>query len=110
MGRGGPIFIDGLSQGGPGYSGPPLVQISGAGIGGGTGAADGLDIRAGNSTVTGLIISGFRGDGIYLTPNGGDTIQDCYIGTDPTGTLAQGNTGFGIDIRSTSTGQSHLEL
>ena len=39
------VFIDGASQGGTGYSGPPLIVLNGAGI---TGSANGLDFASGS--------------------------------------------------------------
>ena len=62
-------------------------------------AADGLVITGGDSIVQGLIINGFQGswsfDGsdqggnaIVLQGQGGNTIEDDFLGTDPTGTSA----------------------
>jgi CSLREA domain-containing protein len=48
------VVIDGLSQGGVGYNGLPLVEISGPGT-----SIVGLDITAGNSIVRGLAINKF---------------------------------------------------
>ena len=48
------VVIDGLSQGGVGYDGLPLVEISGPGT-----SIVGLDITAGNSIVRGLAINKF---------------------------------------------------
>ncbi len=82
------VIIDGLSQGGAGYNGLPLVEISGnlAGIG-----IVGLDITAGNSTVRGLAINGFYLAGIRLQTNGNNTIANNHIGTDLAGTIDRGN-------------------
>ena len=79
---GGPVNIAGRSQGGPGYLGPPLIELDGSA----TVAARGLDIRAGSSVVRGLIINRFDNAGIYIESGGVNTIQGCYIGTDATGT------------------------
>jgi hypothetical protein len=51
-----PAIVDGWSQGGAGYNGLPLVELSGnlPGVG-----MVGLDITAGNSTVQGLAINRF---------------------------------------------------
>src|SRR4028119_27907 len=59
-----PVILDGWSQGGAGYNGLPLVELSGNGVGLGT--AVGLDITAGNSTVQGLAINRFDLAGIRL--------------------------------------------
>ena len=50
-----------------------------------------LSISAGNSTVRGLVIDQFNVYGIWLTGTGGDHIEGDFIGTDPTGMIAQGN-------------------
>ena len=84
-----PVVIDGTSQ--PGYSGTPLIELNGAGAG-----SDGLVVTAGNSTVMGLVINRFSGTGIVLESNGGDLIEENYIGTDSTGTVALGNSGNGV--------------
>lgn len=89
-----PVTIDGWSQGGAGYTGPPLIELNGASAG----ASNGLTITAGNSTVQGLVINRFSGDGIRLQTNGGSTIQGNYIGTNSAGTAALGNTADGVTI------------
>src|SRR5205823_2136196 len=51
------VIIDGLSQGGPGYQGPPLIQIDGSdAVSDGLGAS-GILIAASDVTVQGLVIS-----------------------------------------------------
>ena len=79
-----PVIIDGTSQGAdqPNFNGTPLIVLSGVQAGSG---AVGLDITGGNSTVKGLVINQFGGDGIDLTTNGGDVVEGDYIGTDATG-------------------------
>ena len=88
-----PVIIDGTTQ--PGYAGTPLIELNGANASGGTL----LNIDAGNSKISALIINRFGGVAITLATQGGNTITGCYIGTDATGkSAAQGNTGFGIEI------------
>src|SRR5262249_15282431 len=65
----GPAILDATSQ--PGYAGVPLIELDGSGAGAGV---TGLTITGGGSTVLGLQIDHFTGDGIDLTTNGGDTI------------------------------------
>lgn len=55
----------------------------------------GLVIAAGSSTVRGLVIDGFTGNGIFLQANGGNVVEGNYIGTDATGAAPLGNGGFG---------------
>ncbi len=87
-----PVTIDGTTQ--PGYAGTPVVVLDGAAAG----SASGLTIVAGDSTVKGLVVNSFSVDGLDLETNGGDTIQSNYIGTDPTGRIAQPNDGMGIAV------------
>jgi len=95
-----PVVIDGWSQGVPGYTGPPLIDINGTNAGGGTA---GLVTTANDSTIRGLAINQFSGDGIAIEePGGGNTIEANYIGTDATGERAQGNGGAGVDILGSS--------
>ncbi|MBD1825906.1 right-handed parallel beta-helix repeat-containing protein [Microcoleus vaginatus GB1-A2] len=83
-----PVTVDGWSQGGAGYNGLPLVELSGnlPGI-----EMVGLDITAGNSTVQGLAINRFYSAGIRLQTNGGNEILSNHIGTDLAGTVDRGN-------------------
>ena len=82
-----PVVIDGTTQ--PGYAGTPLIELNGASAGS---TSDGLRLSAGNSTILGLAINRFGGAGIHVQlPGGTNFIQGNFIGTDPTGTLGQGN-------------------
>ncbi len=89
-----PVTIDGTSQ--PGYSGTPLIELDGmsAGI-----FANGLVLAAGSggSTIRGLVIGGFSGEGIVITSSG-NSVQGSYIGTDAAGSAALANGGDGIDV------------
>ena len=87
-----PILIDGTSQ--PGYSGTPLIFLRWRQ---GRPRARADDHRQWR-TIKGLIVSRFARAGILLSGND-NLIQNDYVGTDPTGTLAQGN-GAGIEISS----------
>jgi titin len=88
------VTIDGTTQ--PGFSGTPLIELDGAGAGS---TANGLTVSAGHSTVEGLVINRFSGDGILLQGQGSDLVVGNYIGTDVTGSLALGNVGNGVEIR-----------
>ena len=98
-----PVTIDGWSQGGAGYSGPPLIELSGALAGSNVVA---LNITAGGSTVRGLVINGFTGSfasGIRLQTSGGSWIYGNYIGTDISGTTRVANQrGIWIDNGSSN--------
>ena len=81
-------LIDGFSQ--PGYAGTPLIELSGSQEGSG----DGVTITGAGVTVRGLDIDNFgQGAGVHLTGTGatGDWIYGNFLGTDPTGTLAEPN-------------------
>ncbi len=66
-----PVLIDGFSQ--PGYSGTPLIELSGSQVG----AGSGLEITGSGSTVRGLEIVGFsEGDGILMLGASADRRHD----------------------------------
>ena len=91
-----PVTIDGTLQ--TGYTPTtPMIEINGANAGA---SADGLDISAGNTTVKGIVIDGFGGDGISLFTKGGDTITADFLGIDPTGATAKANGVSGILVLS----------
>src|SRR5262249_50694515 len=54
---------------------------------------NGLLLTAGGTTVRGLVIDNFPGEGIYLNNAGGDTVAGNFIGTDVSGKVAAGNAG-----------------
>jgi Bacterial Ig domain/Periplasmic copper-binding protein (NosD) len=95
-------IIDGYSQ--PGASANTLAQGDNAVIliqvdGSQSGFSDGITLSAGGSTVMGLSITRFD-NGIHLTGAGGDTVTGDFIGTDPTGTIAEAN-GNGVEVDNT---------
>ncbi len=87
-----PVTIDGTSQ--PGFATTPIIQLNGTGAGVATG---GLTITGGGSTIRGLVINRFTGDGIAISTGGGNTIAGNYIGTNNAGSAALANN-FGITI------------
>ena len=95
-----PVIIDGWSQGGAGYSGPPLIELNGVNADPGF-INNGLTISAGNSTVQGIIINRFSGSGIDIRTNGGNKIIGCYIGVNANGTLVRANALSGVLINNT---------
>ncbi|MBL8814266.1 MAG: cadherin domain-containing protein, partial [Planctomycetaceae bacterium] len=88
------IIIDGWSQ--SGFSGQPLVELSGALI---AANANGLTVATGNSTIRGLIINHFTGSGVVLAGSGSNTVVGNWIGTNQTGSGAAPNN-VGIDVTS----------
>ncbi len=91
----GAVLLDAASQ--PGYAGTPLIELNGAGAGSNRAGLT-LEAGSGGSTIRGLAINRFGGDGIHITRSSGNLIEYNFIGTDPTGRLAQGNGGDGVEL------------
>jgi titin len=94
-----PVTVDGYSQSGASQA----TNSSAASLkivlnGASAGTADGLTITAGTSTVQGLVINGFNGNGIVLETLGSNTIAGNYIGTDVTGSSAVKNARAGVFV------------
>jgi hypothetical protein len=95
----GPVTIDGWSQGGAGFTGPPLIELNGALAGA---QAVGLTLTGGSSVVRGLVVNGFAiggsAGGIRLQTGGDNWIYGNYIGVDFAGNTRVANTrGIWID-------------
>lgn len=85
------VTLDGWSQGGSGYAGPPLIELNGASAGA---HVVGLHITGGETTVRGLAINGFLGSfaaGIRLQTGGGNWIYGNHLGTDLSGATRVAN-------------------
>lgn len=82
------VIIDGTTQ--PGYAGVPLIEIDGNG-----GAFTGLVIVNG-TTLRALLINRFD-NGVSVSGTG-NTIENCIIGTDASGTQNRGNATDGIAV------------
>jgi uncharacterized protein (DUF2141 family) len=100
----GPVTIDGWSQGGAGYVGPPLIEINGDSAGA---QAVGLTLTGGSSVVRGLVVNGFviggSAGGIRLQTGGDNWIYGNYIGTNFAGDTRVANTrGIWIDNGSSN--------
>ena len=91
----GVTYIDATTQGG--YAGKPLIELRGTSASGG----NGLTLTGGSSTVKGLIINRFN-NGILVMSRGGNTIKNCYIGTDAYGNYDAGTNNKGIILQSSS--------
>lgn len=90
-----PVTIDGTSQ--PGYSGSPIIEISGSSAGSSLGIR--VTGNGSGSSLIGLVINRFSAQGIFID-TGNVTVKNCYVGTDLTGQLDYGNGGDGIAIFS----------
>jgi len=97
-----PVVIDGYSQ--PGASANTVVNGDNAvlliELNGGTASSAGLTIKTGNSTVQGLVINRFSAPGIQIVSGEHNTIQGNFIGTNPAGNSAPGNTYWNVNILS----------
>src|SRR5205823_3229156 len=65
-----PVFLDGWSEGGVGYTGPPLIELDGGGIDPTVGA-NGLTIQSVGVVVRGLAVNNFPSAAVQGIPNGG---------------------------------------
>ena len=102
-----PVTIDGYTQPGSvantlatGDNAVLLIELNGASAGN---SANGLTLgpTATGSTVRGLVINRFAGNGILIQGNG-NTVAGNFIGTNAAGTAALGNSLDGISLRASS--------
>jgi hypothetical protein len=90
-----PMIIDG---------GGSRTEISGGpGPGPGTSSGFNIQLAAGGTTIKNLVINWIFGPGIAIT-DGGNSIQNCFIGTNTAGTAARPNNGAGITVTTTASG------
>ena len=94
-----PVTIDGYTQQGAspnildeGNDAVLKVKLNGSDAGAG---AHGLEISASDSTIKGLVINRFGGDGILVTDSGtaDNRVEGNFIGTNDQGTIDNGNGG-----------------
>ena len=94
------VLIDGWSN--PDYAGNPVIELNGnnAGV-----LNNGLTLDSGSSgsTVRGLIINRFTGNGLVINNSGNQTIQGNWIGLDASGASAAANADNGV-LASNSSG------
>jgi hypothetical protein len=83
-----PVIIDGTTQ-------PTSNRVD---ITGSDTQPDGLRISGGSSTIRGLIIRRFTGNGILITGAGGNLIEGNFIGIDQSGLEEAGNGANGVHI------------
>ncbi len=114
-----PVDIEGNTE--PGFSGVPLVVISGSSAGSGI---NGLALAAGSSgsTIQSVVLNGFGGDGVdgvdsvdsVDIASTNDSVIGCYIGTNAAGTAAVDNGtgiyvgGSGATIGGATTGDANV--
>jgi hypothetical protein len=100
----GKVTIDGAQVG------LPKLELNGTGAGAG---ANGLVIKASGTTIKGLILNRFNGNGIVITnnvvggmivPTSNVVVVGCFIGTNADGTAEAHNGLSGVAINGTATG------
>jgi hypothetical protein len=95
------LVVDGWSQGGPAYRGNPIIALNGLNAGSGS---DGLTLAGHfDSTIRGVAIKRFGGNGVAIRGGGRHTLLGNFIGADVTGQLDRGNTGAGVLIEESRT-------
>ncbi len=110
-----PVVIDGYTQPGSSVNTLPdgdnavlLIELNGSSIPGGAISVSGFQINASDCVVRGLVINRFgSGDGIFFSAASGQTsgnvVEGNFIGTDPSGSIALGNSdGIGINFSTTN--------
>jgi Right handed beta helix region len=95
-----PVVIDGTTE--PGTGSAPRVVLNGSSAGT---SVVGLTISASRTTIKGLAIDNFTGDGVDINAASGDLITDDFIGISPTGATAA-NGANGITISGNSSGNT----
>ena len=80
----------------------PEIELDGSNAGG---SAVGLFIQGDENHVRGLVINRFAGAGVQISLGMTNTVAGCYIGTDPTGTVARGNA-MGVYLVDDATGNT----
>lgn len=93
-----PVTIDGSTQ--PGFAGKPLIEVRGSQI-----AATVLDLAGTGTTVKWLVVNHASNTAVKLA--GGNTVANCYIGPDVTGT-ATTSTQAGIIAWSTNSQTNNI--
>jgi CSLREA domain-containing protein len=94
-----PVVIDGTTH--PSFVDKPIVELKGDALAAGS---RGIRIRAGDTTVRGLVVNGFSDQIVVgvvgVQPPAGDGVRIVgnYLGTDLTGTSAAGGNASGIHI------------
>ena len=98
-----PLFLDGWSQGGPTYTGPPLIELSGSNLGP---QVIGFDHWGPDSIIRGMAFNSFRGGsvdsgfGLLLRSRTGirNWVYGCYFGVALDGVTPRLNDQVGLAI------------
>ena len=82
-----------------GFADSPMVEIDGTSAGTGV---TGLRVQSDNTTIRGLVINRFSGNGIVVNGVDNFVLETSYIGTDPTGQVGLGNGDNGVYLLTTT--------
>lgn len=102
-----PVYLDGLSQGGAGYSGDPLIHLDGSATLNFSTA--GITLWTSDSTVRGFVVTGSTDEGIEIAGSSGhgaannNVIENNWVGVDFNGNAAA-NSDNGILIVNGASG------
>lgn len=88
------VTIDGTTQ--PGFVNTPIIELDGSSSGFSLGGLVVFNLNSNNSVVRGLVIRNFNQAGILIIQSNNNLIENNFIGTDITGTIAHGNGTHGI--------------
>jgi hypothetical protein len=101
-----PVIINGYSEPGSSpntsatsISAVLMIELDGINAGPST---DGLTVTGSGTTVQGLVIRRFGGNGIQFASATGGSVRGNFIGTDVTGTLDLGNLNAGVFVNSST--------
>ena len=89
-----PVTIDGTTQ--SGYTNTPLIVVSGGG------SARCLKITGGGTTLRGLALVSFAGNGLEITGGSNNVLEGNYVGLLADGTTAAGSGGSGVKLQDSS--------
>ena len=91
------VLLDATTQ--PGHAGVPLIRLDGVSL---SGTVNGLEILAGNSTVTEFMVTRFPGQGIQVTQATATRLIGNFVGTDGSAPLGNGVGGIRLSGSSMS--------
>ncbi len=98
------VTIDATTQ--PGYSGIPIIQLSGAVASGNP--VTGFRIATNDCVIRGLAINSFNNSGVSITNGFGSRVEACYIGLATDGFTHLGNAFAGVSIFGENSGSNTI--
>jgi len=90
----GRIVVDGTTQ--SDFAGTPVIELDGTNAGS---FAQGLNVADSGNVIRGLVVNRFSDVGISIGSGAHyNRVEGCYVGTDPSGSVARGNANSGVLI------------